>query len=98
MRGSPARGQPPRGEGRDPPLKGTEFGKVETFDVGSMFASTQSDAPRNGRMAGVALIKPKAFYIDKIMPGWRSSFKAARDAKLKSFRDGAYFPQSRHQQ
>ena len=70
---------------------------METFDVGRVaFASTLSDSLRNGGTAGVILIKPEAFYINKITPGRRSSLKAARDVKLKSFRGGAYFPQSRH--
>jgi len=63
---------------------------------GPYLARALNGAPQNGSTAGVTLRKPEAFYIPKIMPGQRSSFKAARDAKLKSFCSGAYFPQSRH--
>lgn len=54
-----------------------------------------NDSPRSGRTAGAVLRKPKAFSVNKIMPGQRSSPKAARDAKLNSLRGGAYFLQSR---
>lgn len=72
-----------------------------TFDVGRAALArpspllSLSDSPRSGTTAGAALIKPKAFYSHKIMPGQKSSPKAARDAKLSSLRGGAYFPQSR---